>query len=121
MLVRGRPFGGLGRGDWTVLEGFAASIEAGIVEVAARLGEHLLEAGDPMGAEWAIRRGLMLTPWDERLYRLLMMAADAAGNRGGIESALRSLAQVLDWPGDPLQVVHPETAALYRRLTEQPN
>jgi hypothetical protein len=27
---------------------------------------------------------------------------------------------VLDWSGDPLQIVHPETAALYRRLTENP-
>jgi DNA-binding SARP family transcriptional activator len=59
----------------------------------------------------------MVTPWDEGLYRLLMTAADAAGNRGGVESALRSLAQVLDWSGDPIDVVHPETAALYRQLT----
>jgi DNA-binding SARP family transcriptional activator len=120
MLVRGRPFGGLPKGDWTVMEGFAAAIEAAVVAVAARLGEHLIEAGDPVGAEWAVRRGLILTPWDERLYRLLMVAADAAGNRGGVESALRSLAQVLDWSGDPLQIVHPETAALYGRLTKTP-
>jgi hypothetical protein len=120
MLVRGRPFGGLAKGDWTVLEGYAATIEAGVVRVASRLGEFLLEAGDPIGAEWAIRRGLTLTPWDERLYRMLMTAADASGNRGAVESALRSLAQVLDWSGDPLQIVHPETAALYRRLTENP-
>ncbi len=120
MLVRGRPFGGLAKGDWTVLEGFSATIEAGIVDVAGRLGAHLLEAGDPVGAEWAIRRGLTLTPWDERLYRLLMMAADAAGNRGGVESALRSLAQVLGWSGDPIEIVHPDTASLYRKLTEIP-
>ncbi|MGO8876863.1 MAG: BTAD domain-containing putative transcriptional regulator [Acidimicrobiales bacterium] len=120
MLVRGRPFGGLAKGDWTVLEGFSAAIEGGIVEVASRLAEHLLDAGDLLGAEWSVRRGLMVAPWDERLYRLLMLAADAAGNRGGVESALRSLAQVLDCSGDPIECVHPETAALYRKLTESP-
>ena len=36
---------------------------------------------------------------------------------GGVEAVLRSLAQVLDCGGDPLEIVHPETAALYRRLT----
>jgi len=116
-LVRGRPFEGLAKGDWAVFEGFVAAIEAAIVDVSARLGEHLLDAGDPLGAEWAIRQGLLAAPWDERLYRLLMSAADSAGNRGGVESALRSLAHVLDHPGDPLEIVHPETAALYRRLT----
>jgi DNA-binding SARP family transcriptional activator len=117
MLVRGQPFAGLARGDWTVFEGLQAAVETAVVSVSARLAEHSLEAGDPLGAEWAIQRGLMVTPWDEGLYRLLMTAADAAGNRGGVESALRSLAQVLDWSGDPIDVVHPETAALYRQLT----
>jgi len=116
-LVRGRPFEGLAKGDWAVFEGFVAVIEAAIVDVAARLGEHLLEADDPLGAESALRRGLLVAPWDEGLYRLLMVVADARGNRGGVESVLRSLGQVLDCSGDPLDAVHPETAALYRRLT----
>jgi DNA-binding SARP family transcriptional activator len=120
MLVRGRPFSGLAKGDWTALEGFSATIEARVVDVASRLAEHLLEMDDLFGAEWAIRRGLMIAPWDERLYRLLMTHADAAGNRGGVESALRSLGHALEWSGDPIDVVHPETAALYRRLTERP-
>ncbi len=55
-------------------------------------------------------------PWDERLYRLLMRAADVTGSRGAVEAALRSLAQALEWQGDPLRAVHPETAALYRQL-----
>jgi DNA-binding SARP family transcriptional activator len=117
MLVRGRPFTGLGKGDWTVFEGLQAAVETALLTVSTRLAEHSLDVGDPLGAEWAIRSGLAATPWDEGLYRLLMTAADAAGNRGGVESALRSLAQVLDWSGDPIDVVHPETAALYRQLT----
>jgi len=118
-LVRGRPFDGLARGEWTIFEGHVAAIESAVVEVAAKLGEHLLEAGDPLGAEWAIQRGLTVAPWDERLYRMRMAVADRLGNRGGVESVLRSLAQALDWRGDPLKIVHPETAALYRRLTDE--
>jgi len=117
-LVRGRPFEGLARGEWTVFQGHVSAIESAVVDVAAKLGEHLLALGDALGAEWALQRGLAAAPWDERLYRMRMEAADQLGNRGGVESVLRSLAQALDWPGDPLRIVHPDTAALYRRLTD---
>jgi hypothetical protein len=45
-----------------------------------------------------------------------MKAADAVGDRAGVDAALRHLALVLDVDGDPLGVVHPQTAALYARL-----
>ena len=116
-LVRGRPFGTLARGDWAIVEGYSSLIEDRVVEVASRLAAHLLHDGDHGGATWAVRQGLAVAPWDERLYRLLMVACDAAGNRGGVEAALRSLARTLEWTGRPLDGVHPVTAALYRRLT----
>jgi DNA-binding SARP family transcriptional activator len=119
-LVRGRPFGTLTKGDWATIEGFSSLIEDRVVEVASRLATHLLHDGDHDGATWAVRRGLVVAPWDERLYRLLMVACDAAGNRGGVEAALRSLATALEWTGRPVDGVHPETAALYRRLTGAP-
>jgi DNA-binding SARP family transcriptional activator len=119
-LVRGRPFDGLSQGDWVTLEGAAVRIEARIGEVAVRLGEHMLGNGDAVGASWAARQAIAGVPWDERLYRLLMRAADASGSRGAVESALRWLAQSLDWDGDPLRAVHPATVALYRELTGLP-
>jgi hypothetical protein len=119
-LVRGRPFEGLSQGDWVGLEGAGAHVEAEIVEIAGRLGEHLLERKDPAGAAWAARRGIAAAPWDERLYRLLMRAADASGSRGAVGSALRWLAEALEWEGDPLDAVHPATARLYRKLTGPP-
>lgn len=118
-LVRGRPLEGLARGDWAVLEGFAAAIEAAILDTAVGLSESLLKGGDFLGAEWAARRGLVVAPWDERLYRQLMRAADLAGNRRGVDAALKALALALEIPGDPLRGVHPATAALYQRLVEQ--
>ncbi|MGH9169599.1 MAG: AfsR/SARP family transcriptional regulator [Acidimicrobiales bacterium] len=115
-LVRGRPFDGLAQGDWTILEGFASDITAAILDLAIRLAEHHLASADPQAAEWALRRALIVSPFDERLYRLLMRACDALGNRAGVAGALRTLATALDWAGDPLAIVHPETATLYNRL-----
>jgi len=119
-LVRGRPFDGLERGEWAQLEGFSAAIEASIVDVACRLGEHALAQAEAGLTHWAALQGLLASPWDERLYRLLMRAADGLGNRGGVDAALRSLALALELEGDPLLGIHPETSALYRRLTSRP-
>jgi len=118
-LVRGRPFGDLDRGEWAQLEGFGAAIEASVVDVACRLGDDALSHGDGGLAHWAALQGLLVSPWDERLYRLLMCAADQLGNRGGVDAALRSLALALELEGDPLLGIHPETSALYRRLTSR--
>jgi len=115
-LVRGRPFSSLPEGQWVTFEGFEAEVEKLVVECALRAGDSCLEMGDAEGATWAAHQGLRVGPWDERLYRLLMRAADVGGNRAGVEQAMRTLALVLEIEGDPLQSVHPETASLYRRL-----
>ena len=118
-LVRGRPFAGLDRGEWAQLEGHMAAVEALVVGVALRLGEHALDRGEGGLAHWSALQGLLAAPWDERLYRLLMRAADGLGNRGGVDAALRNLAHALELEGDPLLGIHPETSALYRRLTSR--
>ncbi len=115
-LVRGRPFVDLAQGQWAELEGFAGEIERGVVECGLALGRRLLATGDPDGAAWAAQMALRAAPWNEQLHRLLMKAADAVGDRAGVDAALRHLALVLDVDGDPLGVVHPQTAALYARL-----
>lgn len=115
-LVRGRPFGDLQQGQWALLEGFSAEIEHAVSSLALRYGGYALRNGNPDDATWAAHRGLRATPWDERLHRLLMEAADANGDRAGVEATLRHLALVLEIEGDPLRAVHPETARLYERL-----
>jgi DNA-binding SARP family transcriptional activator len=116
-LVRGRPFDGLRAAQWTILEGIVPAMEAAVVEVACRLAALSLDGGDPYSADWAARRAMRACPWDERLYRIVMRSADAAGNRAGVKAALRQLAMVLEAdPRDALGVVHAETAALYREL-----
>jgi hypothetical protein len=70
-----------------------------------------------------------MSPFDERLYRLLLAAADREGNPAGVESAMGDLLQLLAPGGggcrrgrfsaDALACVHPETLAAYRALSRR--
>jgi DNA-binding SARP family transcriptional activator len=115
-LVRGRPFDDLQEGQWTVFEGFCGEIEAAIIDCALRYGEDRLIAGDPGATAWAGQRALRASPYDERLHRLLMRAADASGNRSGVDAIYRNLRIIIDIEGDGICSVHPETTALYEQL-----
>jgi DNA-binding SARP family transcriptional activator len=115
-LVRGRPFEGLQQGQWVVLEGFASEVEQVVVACALCLGRHALAHGDAEIATFAAQRGMRANPFDERLHRLYMSAAAAQGNRAGVVEALQRLGAILELEGDPLDGVHPETAALYESL-----
>ena len=118
-LVRGRPFDGLRSSDWPILEGIGPAIEAAVVDLSGRLAGAELAAGNPRGAEWAARRGLLASPYDERLYRMLMRAADAGGNPSGVETAMRDLIKLVADGVEPFDSVHPATTELYRSLTRR--
>ncbi len=136
-LVRGRPFQGLRHPDWAVLEGVVARVEDGVVDLALRLAEHRLAVGDGRRAAWAARRALLASPYDERLYRILLRAADLEGNPAGVEAAMAELVLLVagDEVGFPAgggrrtanghlpqaatDLVHPDTAALYRALSRR--
>lgn len=137
LLVRGRPFQGLREPDWAVLEGIVAEVEDGVVDVALRLAERRLAVGDGRGAAWAARRGLLASPYDERLYRVLLRAADLEGNPAGVETAMAELVHLVAGadggpaaaparrthralPVPAADLVHPDTAALYRALSRRP-
>jgi DNA-binding SARP family transcriptional activator len=125
-LVRGRPFEGLRCAEWTVLEGVVAAIEERVAEVAGLAADAALAAGDPRAAAMAARRGLLVSPYDERLFRRLLTCADAQGHPAGIERVMAELVGLLSGGLDPVQpaafdlaVVHPETASLYERLSRR--
>jgi DNA-binding SARP family transcriptional activator len=117
VLVRGVPLTSpTGRGyEWAVVH--RTEMETVIAEVAERLALRYLEQGDHRQANWAARRGLLASPYDERLYRVLMRAADAAGNPAGVDAVWKELLSVLD---ADLELVddelHPDTIALYAAL-----
>ena len=119
-LVRGRPFAGLRDPDWALLDGTAPMIESTVVEVSGRLAGACFREGDAAGVEWAARRGLLVSPYDERLYRMLLRAADLAGNPAGVEAVMAELVRVVADEADPLASVHPSTLALYRSLSRRP-
>jgi DNA-binding SARP family transcriptional activator len=118
-LIRGRPFDGLRAPDWVLLEGIAANVEAVIVDVASRYAEQCLASGHPDMAEWCARQGLQASAYDERLYRILLRAADAAGNPAGVESVMAELVHLVAEDVEPYDAVHPETLDLYRSLSRR--
>ena len=118
-LVRGRPFEGLRASDWPILEGIAPAIEAAVVDLSGRLAGTYLRQGDAQGAEWAARRGLVVSPYDERLYRMLMRAADAGGNPAGVDAAMAELLRLVADDIEPFDAVHPSTMDLYRQLSRR--
>ena len=120
-LVRGRPFDGLRSADWPILEGIGPAIEAAVVDLSGRLAGACLAAGDSRGAEWAARRGLLVSPYDERLYRMLMRAADVGGNPAGVEAVMAELIRLVANEIEPFDSVHPSTMDLYRSLTRRQN
>jgi DNA-binding SARP family transcriptional activator len=100
--------------EWAIVH--RTEIEAAVGEAAEQLAAHYLDADDHAGATWAARRGLLASPYDERLYRQLMLAADAAGNSGGVDAAMRELVHVMGEDLEPLDDLHPETIKLYQQL-----
>ena len=118
-LVRGRPFEGLRSTDWPILEGIGPAIEAAVVDLSGRLAGAYLRLGDANGAEWAARRGLVVSPYDERLYRMLMRAADVGGNPAGVDAVMAELITLVADDIEPLDAVHPSTMDLYRQLSRR--
>jgi len=118
-LVRGRPLDGIRSVDWAILEGLLPAMEASVVDTAERLGHVHLERRDPSGAEWAARRGLVVSPYDERLYRILLRSADLAGNPAGVEAVMAELVRLVAEDVEPDDAVHPETLSLYRALSRR--
>jgi DNA-binding SARP family transcriptional activator len=123
-LLRGPLFGGLRRADWAVLDGTHAHLEAFVVHTVLQAAGTLRRDGRAPEAEWIVRRGLLASPYDERLYRSLLLALAAQGNRVGMRAAMAQLlvvvsgsrATVREWGRAGSDALHPWTAELYREL-----
>ncbi len=113
-LVRGPVLDGCYH--WWLETPVIENIRAEIVDAADLLAELELDADRPDRSARAARQGLASDPYAEQLWRTLMRAEYEAGNMSRVHEAwkacLKAVAEV-SADGDP----HPETAALYRRLT----
>jgi DNA-binding SARP family transcriptional activator len=120
-LVRGRPFEAVISGrtyGWIHTEGHARHIEAEVADAADLAAGFYLDAGDPLTARWAARRGLLAEPYTERLWVRLMEAADALGESQEIERIMDEMDVVLELEGD-FTGLHPNTLAAYDRLSRR--
>jgi DNA-binding SARP family transcriptional activator/nucleoid-associated protein YgaU len=118
-LVRGEPFTGVGR-SYAWVGPHRGVIVAQVLDAAEELAEVRLATGDWRGAEWAARQGLRAMPCDERMYRLLMRAAHAAGNTSGVHRVFKELCDAVADPDEgvePDETVHPDTIKLMEDLT----
>jgi DNA-binding SARP family transcriptional activator len=123
-LVRGPLFGGLRRADWAILEGVHAHVEALVVHTVLQAAEAFCRDGRAADAEWVVRRGLLASPYDERLYRSLLFALAAQGNRTGMRAAMAQLLLVVrgsratlrELDGGGTDAPHPRMTELYREL-----
>jgi DNA-binding SARP family transcriptional activator len=123
-LVRGPLFGGLRLADWAVLDGTVARVEALVVQTVLQAAETFRCDGRAAEAEWVVRRGLLASPYDERLYRSLLLALAAQGDRSGMRAAMAQLlvvargarASLRGWNAAGFGALGPETTALYREL-----
>ena len=124
-LIRGPLFAGLRRTDWAVFDGTQAGIESLVVGTALRGADMLVRLERGHEAEWMVRQALRVSPYDERLYRALLVATATQGNRVRLHAAmaqLRTLAGEATRP--PARMVaqvradclHPATTDLYRDL-----
>ena len=90
-MARGRPFATRTGYEWAFADQLVFHAEQLVVDVAQRLGQLCLAAGDPTGAVWATAGGLRARPGDESLYQLRMRAFALQGNRTSVHRALEEL------------------------------
>jgi DNA-binding SARP family transcriptional activator len=128
-LVRGGLFDGMQLSDWAVFDGTQARVESMVVSTALKASKVRIVQGRGAEAEWMVRRGLCVSPYDERLYRALLRAVDAQGNRTGLRSTMAELLWLagdrdprsgLDQVERQSRSFHPRTIALYRDLARGP-
>ena len=61
------------------------------MRTALRGVDGFVEMGCGDEAEWIVRQALHVSPYDERLYRALLVATAAQGNRVGLHAAMAQL------------------------------
>ncbi|WP_232836029.1 hypothetical protein [Actinocorallia populi] len=107
-LLAGRP---KGRYSWLATDELEYETVARVVDAAHRLYELRTAEADVRGAVQAARAGLRLAPDDEVLWRDLLRATEATGDRTAVHTVLDELRGRAD-----LDLLQPETEALIEEL-----
>lgn len=116
-MIGGQPF--TGSYFWWIDVPLIETVRAELVDAAETLAEFELAGGSARAAARAARAGLLAEPSAEQLWRMLMRAEHAAGSMAGVTEAWQRCLDAIEEiapGGEP----HPDTTALYRRLSAQP-
>ena len=116
-LVTGRPFEGLGDPNWITLEGYVSDIESRIVDITLQLAFNKTKARQFDFVIWVLRRALLAVPYDERLWRYLLITYSKAGNLAKLDSVMNEIAFVMESESDIYSGISDETVKLYRQLS----
>jgi DNA-binding SARP family transcriptional activator len=114
-LLRGQVLEGVRGYEWAFTEGTVTKAEATISDAAHRLAQLELARGDPDAATWAAIHGLKAVPGSEPLFRDRMEAAHLNGDPAAVDRIVEELCHYVDTL-DPLEDLHPDTLALWRRI-----
>ncbi|SDQ87064.1 hypothetical protein [Thermostaphylospora chromogena] len=87
-LLNGRP---RGRYAWLAAEDLEYDVTATVADTAHRLCEIRLAQGDPVRAVAAVRAGLLLAADDEGLWRDLLRATHATGDRARLRAVVEAV------------------------------
>jgi len=113
-LVRGEPL--TGAEDWAWVLPNITEMRCAIGDAAQDMAQLRLEAQDLPRATAAARQGLRGSPWDQRLYGDLMLAAHKAGNPAGVIDVWSELRARLEDEDDDVDIrIDPDVRAIYER------
>ena len=117
-LVRGEPLTGAEDCAWALP--IITEMRCAIGDAAHDLAQLRLEANDLPRATAAARQGLRGSPWDQRLYGDLMLAAHKAGNPAGVVDVWNELRARLEDEDDDVDIrIDPEVRAIYERCSKR--
>ncbi len=101
---------------WLARTALERGLPALVVDACARLASTQRQAGDPDAARDAAQAGLRVVPLDERLWRELLRAEEAAGQHARVVELGRDLSARLRRELAPYDRMQPETRALLAEL-----
>jgi DNA-binding SARP family transcriptional activator len=116
-LITGRAFEGLQEPNWITLEGYLSDIESRIVDTCVQLVFKKSKSRQYDVAEWALRRALLAVPYDERLWRYLLITYSKSDNLSKLESVMNEIAFTMEDDSEVYTGISDETFRLYRQLS----
>ncbi len=96
---------------------YLSDIESRIVDTCVQLVFKKSKSRQYDVAEWALRRALLAVPYDERLWRYLLITYSKSDNLSKLESVMNEIAFTMEDDSEVYTGISDETFRLYRQLS----